>query len=114
MQHPIPIGDRGLRSLDLGTAGDCELQRFVSQELHSLSLDAAIAYYSAAWPHLSDDQRAYLGCNDRFALMTLVLLRYDLIHPWIYARCREVEASPDGHIDLWARYHFKSSIITQG
>lgn len=112
--HPVKIGDRGLRYLDLNRPGDIELRRFVTHDLHELTLDGAIAYYTAAWPGMTDDQRAYLGCNDRFALMVLICHRHDLIHPWIYARCREVEASPDGHIDLWARFHFKSSIITQG
>jgi phage terminase large subunit-like protein len=46
------------------------------------------------------------------------LLRYVLNHPpniadpWYFARCREFQAAPDEHIDLWARFHAKSTIIT--
>jgi hypothetical protein len=64
-------------------------------------------------PHWRDAQR-WLARHDLFYLLTELLGRRDLDHDWLYARCREVESAPDGHLDLWAREHGKTSIITFG
>ena len=47
-----------------------------------------------------------------FYLLVFTLNRKDADRDWIYKRCREIESSPDGHVDLWARFHYKSTTQT--
>uniref|UniRef100_B8DK98 Phage uncharacterized protein-like protein n=1 Tax=Nitratidesulfovibrio vulgaris (strain DSM 19637 / Miyazaki F) TaxID=883 RepID=B8DK98_NITV9 len=58
--------------------------------------------------------QAELGRRDLFYLLTRLMNRTDMDRDWLFERCREVQAAPDGHLDLWAREHYKSTIITFG
>ena len=55
-----------------------------------------------------------LAKSDLFFLMVYILHRQDVDRDWLFDRCREVQARPNGYLDLWARGHWKSSIITYG
>lgn len=55
-----------------------------------------------------------LCLDDLFYLMTVVLGRVDMNSDFCFDRCMEVQFSPNGHLDLWAREHYKSTIITWG
>ena len=87
---------------------------FLVHKLPFLDYGEAMAFYAEWIPKLSPPDVSLLGCNDRFFLLTGLCNRVDMFHPWLYERAREVEAEPDGYLDLWARWHYKSTIITFG
>lgn len=71
----------------------------------------AKTFYAAA--SSAEDIRA-LCAGDLFFLLVYGMGREDVDCDWLYERCREVQAEPDGCLDLWARAHYKSTIITVG
>ena len=97
--------------------------------LHALPVADAIRYWDALEAEgrkqgkLSQAVRI-LVCADLYYLLVRVCGRVDMLprsgepgfvdNQFAFERCREVEANPDGYVDLWSREHFKSSIITFG
>src|SRR5262249_49126509 len=72
------------------------------------------------------EARALLGLCDRYFLLTEIIGRARMLwhgHPrqsgpagngWLSGRCPEVEANREDRLELWARDHYKSTIITYG
>jgi hypothetical protein len=103
---------RGLRYLRPDSAIP-DLAQAVAELLPTLDLDETLDFYNrfeALRPTTAD--RAFLAVNDLFYLLVAMCNRRDAVHPWIFDRVREVEAQPNGCLDLWARGHYKSTIIT--
>lgn len=83
-----------------------------ADSLRRMTFEQACAAYKAVIQDGRPELLRWMAQNDRFFLLTCTLGRRDAIHPWIYERCREVEAEPEGTIDLWSRFHYKSTVIT--
>jgi phage terminase large subunit-like protein len=58
--------------------------------------------------------KARLSKSDLFYLLTVTCKRKDLDNDWLFDRAREVQAQPYDHVDLWARWHYKSTLKTFG
>jgi predicted phage terminase large subunit-like protein len=99
------------------------------KQLHALPVDELIKYWDAAEAlgrkqgKLEQVVRT-LCLADLYYLLVRVCGRKDLLpcvdrpgfvdNQFAFERCREVQAEPDGYLDLWSREHWKSSILTFG
>ena len=97
--------------------------------LLSLPVDEAIDFWDEVEKKASAEGKKHLAVRmlakaDMYYLLVRVCGRLDLMpcvgrpgfidNQFLFERCREVQQSPDGYVDLWSREHGKSSIITFG
>lgn len=78
----------------------------------SLSLPDTIDYYREVRSAKGSDDALKIAerklvLGDLYYIMVHIFKRKDFLHPWLFDRCREVQANPDGYLDLWSRDHRK-------
>lgn len=98
-------------------------------EIFALSCDDAIMYWDdlEAWGRENKKLQSVvrlLCLADMYYLLVRVCGREDMLpcidrpgfvnNKFAFDRCREVQANPNGYLDLWSREHWKSSVITFG
>lgn len=101
-----------------------DLMIFALGDLPNLSYAEALDFYHEFLAMTPPREHvAFLGLADLYFLLTALLNAEHMTEAggktpqqaeWLYDRCREVQAEPDGYLDLWAREHYKSTIITFG
>lgn len=79
---------------------------------HSLPRLVANELYEQTISSKNGESIRHLFRNDLFFVLTVACNRADGNNDWVFDRCREVEANPDGYLDLWFRESYKSTIIT--
>jgi len=84
------------------------MERLAAIEWYDEKLKAA----QKIGPDAYHEMERWLARNDLFYLLVVICKRVDANRNWLFERCREVQQNPNGHIDLWAREHYKSTIIT--